>query len=480
MPVANSTTSKPRRTSPRASSRVLPFSSVISLATSSRCASRMLRYLNISVARFGAGVCDQLSNAFRAARTASSTSAGPQNGVRAITSPVGGLWRSPNVLVVGVRHLPALRMGSSAWVVIASYLASPIIPASRPHGNLHVRGLDALDKSWLLIGVAMRLGSIDVERRTQEIGRELFRRAREGRVNFSLNRWLDERLMAVAMHDEARKTQLFRLVDTLPALQSSQQINAHLREYLRLPHWPRDGWIGETVASLTEKGVRRLARGFIAATTIEEAEQVIGEMRQRGLAFTIDVLGEAVVSEAEAEQYAQIYRQLVEELTGNDVNVSVKLSSLDSQFDPIDPVGTCRRVRDRLRPILRAVLARGAFINFDMEQYAYKDVTLRIFKEILDEDEFLRWPEVGIAIQAYLKDSVDDLAAMADWVTRRGTPVWVRLVKGAYWDYETVIAAQNNWPVPVFTQKTETDANFERLTTFLLESNLRPAIATPK
>jgi RHH-type proline utilization regulon transcriptional repressor/proline dehydrogenase/delta 1-pyrroline-5-carboxylate dehydrogenase len=324
----------------------------------------------------------------------------------------------------------------------------------------------------------MRLGSIDVERRTQEIGRELFRRAREGRVNFSLNRWLDERLMAVAMHDEARKTQLFRLVDTLPALQSSQQINAHLREYLRLPHWPRDGWIGETVASLTEKGVRRLARGFIAATTIEEAEQVIGEMRQRGLAFTIDVLGEAVVSEAEAEQYAQIYRQLVEELTGNDVNVSVKLSSLDSQFDPIDPVGTSRRVRDRLRPILRTALAGGAFINFDMEQYAYKDVTLRIFKEILTEDEFRRWPQVGIAIQAYLKDSVDDLAAMADWVTRRGTPVWVRLVKGAYWDYETVIAAQNNWPVPVFTQKAETDANFERLTTFLFEHELRAAIAT--
>src|SRR5206468_4137118 len=101
------------------------------------------------------------------------------------------------------------------------------------------------------------------------------------------------------------------------------------------------------------------------------------------------------------------------------------------------------------------------------------------FKEVFNEEEFRRWGGVGIAIQAYLKDSADDLLALAGWVEKRGTPVWVRLVKGAYWDYETVVAAQNNWPIPVFTQKAETDANFERLTTFLLEQRafLRPAIA---
>jgi RHH-type proline utilization regulon transcriptional repressor/proline dehydrogenase/delta 1-pyrroline-5-carboxylate dehydrogenase len=265
-------------------------------------------------------------------------------------------------------------------------------------------------------------------------------------------------------------------VDTLPALQSSRQVNTHLQEYLRLPHWPSDGWLGSTLAGVTRFNVRRLARGFIAATDLEEAERAVLELRKRGLTFTMDVLGEAVVSAAEAAQYAATYRQLVEELSGGDVNVSVKLSSLDSQFDPIDPVGTSRRVRDRLRPILRVAMARGAFINIDMEQYAYKDITLCIFKEILEEEEFHRWSDVGIAIQAYLKD--DDLPALAAWADRRGTPVWVRLVKGAYWDYETVIAAQNNWRVPVFTQKAETDANFERLTTFLLGSNLHAAIAT--
>src|SRR5262249_36761027 len=120
------------------------------------------------------------------------------------------------------------------------------------------------------------------------------------------------------------------------------------------------------------------------------------------------------------------------------VNVSVKLSSLYSQFDPIDPIGTSKPVRARLRPILRAARQNGAFVNFDMEQYSVKDLTLRIFEEILTEREFRDWPDAGIALQAYLRECDADLVRLRDWAARRGTSVWVRLVKGAYWDYETI------------------------------------------
>jgi RHH-type proline utilization regulon transcriptional repressor/proline dehydrogenase/delta 1-pyrroline-5-carboxylate dehydrogenase len=137
-------------------------------------------------------------------------------------------------------------------------------------------------------------------------------------------------------------------------------------------------------------------------------------------------------------------------------------------------------VCERLRPILRLAKSRGAFVNIDMEQHAYKDATLQIFREIFAEDEFRGWGDVGIAIQAYLKSCAEDLRTLAEWAERRGTPVWVRLVKGAYWDYETVVAAQNSWPVPVFERKPETDANYEQQTRFLLEHHelLRPAIAS--
>src|SRR5207247_3509768 len=162
------------------------------------------------------------------------------------------------------------------------------------------------------------------------------------------------------------------------------------------------------------------------------------------------------------------------------LNVSIKLTSLFSQFDSIDPDGTSRAVLDQLRPILQAARQRQVFVNVDMEQHAYKDLTLRIFREIFGENEFRDWPDVGIAIQAYHRQSGEDLVELAGWVEKRGAPIWIRLVKGAYWDYETVIAAQNDWPVPVFTRKWETDANFEKLTDFLLQHHeiLRPALGS--
>src|SRR5205823_1200970 len=140
--------------------------------------------------------------------------------------------------------------------------------------------------------------------------------------------------------------------------------------------------------------------------------------------FTIDLLGEAVLSATEALAYQNVYLDLIERLSTEAatwpedplidrdhqgptprVNVSVKLSSLFSQFDPIDPAGTSKAVRQRLRPILRLAKQRGVFVNFDMEQHAYKDLTIAIFREVLEEAEFRGWPDVGIAIQAYLRSS---------------------------------------------------------------------------
>ena len=137
-------------------------------------------------------------------------------------------------------------------------------------------------------------------------------------------------------------------------------------------------------------------------------------------------------------------------------------------------------MKERLRPIFRSAREHGAFVNFDMEQFAYKDTTIAIFRELLEEDEFRDWTDVGIALQVYLRDTEADVHALADWARRRGTPVWIRLIKGAYWDYENVIAAQEGWPVPVFTNKAATDATFERLTLYLLENHrlVRPAFGS--
>jgi RHH-type proline utilization regulon transcriptional repressor/proline dehydrogenase/delta 1-pyrroline-5-carboxylate dehydrogenase len=341
----------------------------------------------------------------------------------------------------------------------------------------------------------------ELESLTHDYGREIFARLHRGGPLPFTPAWLDERLMEWTMGDPAVKVQLFRFIDCLPLLRSPADITRHLREYFdeagpSVPRWihrglrwlPENGRLGQLLATTASWSAERMARRFIAGSDLDQTLGTIARLRRQSLTFTVDLLGEAVITEAEAEHYQGEYLHLVEglsravnswpavDLIDRDdrgplprVNVSVKLSSLYSQFDPIDPDGTGRVVRARLRPILRLARENRCFVNIDMEQYAYKDLTLRIFREVLDEDEFRGWPDVGIAIQAYLRDTEDDLRTLAEWAQRRGTPVWVRLVKGAYWDYETVIAAQQAWPVPVFTRKWESDASYEKLTRFLME-----------
>ena len=351
-----------------------------------------------------------------------------------------------------------------------------------------------------------------VELLTRRIGREIFARAADIQPMPLGPAWWDDRLMALSMGDEAVKVQLFRFVDVLPQLETPEAIVRHLREYFAEVHdqlpWsirlglrllPGRGPLGGLLANVVRWSTRRLARKFIAGSNVGEAVEAVRRLRRHSLAFTVDLLGEATVTEEEAEQsqaeYLELIRGLSDEvarmpsrdLIDRDdlgpiprVNVSVKLSALYSQFDPIDPEGTSRAVRARLRPILREARDRGAFVNFDMEQYAFKDTTIQIFEDILDEPAFRDWPDAGIALQAYLRDTEADLVRLRDWAERRGTCVSVRLVKGAYWDYETIVAAQLGWPTPVWCRKWESDAAYERSTRFLLENHrwLRPAFAS--
>lgn len=351
-----------------------------------------------------------------------------------------------------------------------------------------------------------------VEARTQEIGDWLGTQLHRRRPSIFEKRWWDDRILSWAMADESVKVQMFRFVDVLPMLSQHEQVARHLQEYfeevdeklpgaarLVLDHAGPNTVLGRALAVNARANARRMANRFIAGSTSEEVLQSITKLRKQGFAFTLDLLGEAVVSEPEAIAYKQSYLDLINDLApavngwSEDatldcddhgpiprLNVSLKLSALYSQFRPIDSFGTAEAVKKRLRPILRRARRNSAYVHVDMEQYSYKDLTLEIFKQVLMEDEFRDFADVGIVIQAYLKDAERDLMSLREWVAERGTPITVRLVKGAYWDYETVIAEQRGWPVPVFTQKWQSDDCFERLSRFLVENHqsLRPAFAS--
>ncbi len=306
-------------------------------------------------------------------------------------------------------------------------------------------------------------------------------------------------MMEWAMKDEHFKTQLFRFVDVLPALTSSGEVARHLQEYLgddqvKLSPALRLGLKAAGGASwFVGAGVRSqvtgMARQFMLGDEPKEIAASLRKLHDGGIAFTVDILGEAVVSEAEAAQYADKYVKLIEDLApmvaswpsacpSNQspagalpaLNVSVKISALSAQIHATDPAGAIEATSARLRPILRCAARHGAFINFDMESYALKEVTLRLFKSIFSEPEFAQTPACGLALQAYLKDAEADLRELLAWGREKQRRFTVRLVKGAYWDYETILAGQRHWTVPVFARKPETDANFEKLTVLLLEN----------
>ncbi len=307
-------------------------------------------------------------------------------------------------------------------------------------------------------------------------------------------------MMEWAMRDERFKTQFFRFVDVLPTLTSSGEVARHLQEYLgqNQAHLSpalrlglkAAGGAGWLLGAGVKSQVAGMARQFMLGNDDKEIAATLRRLHDQDIAFTVDSLGEAVVSEAEADQYAQRYLNLMEMLGLETakwphpcrsnlsprgplphLNLSVKLSALYSQIHPADPDTAIARISARLRPILRRAKELRAFINFDMESYALKNLTLRAFTTIFAEPEFASEPACGLALQAYLRDCEADLRALMAWARERRRRLTIRLVKGAYWDYETILAGQRHWPVPVFSQKAESDASFEGLSRLLLEND---------
>jgi len=307
------------------------------------------------------------------------------------------------------------------------------------------------------------------------------------------------RLMEWSMKDPVFKTQLFRFVDVLPSLNSSADIVRHLQEYLgdkavELNPALKTGLAAASFAPALVAGpvkaqIVDMAGQFVAGKDGEDLVKQIKKNTKAGLATTIDLLGEAVVNEAEADVFLNRNLEILDTVSAwyaqepapcfSDVgpqgplprlNLSVKVSALTPDVHPADPENSIASLKKRLRPILRRAIEVNALINFDMESYKLKDLTLQLFKSIFEEPEFAQKPAIGIAMQAYLRDCEADLRDLIAWARKNQRPLNIRLVKGAYWDYETILAHQREWPVPVWQKKPESDANYEKLTVLLLEN----------
>ncbi|MCC5874950.1 MAG: proline dehydrogenase family protein [Candidatus Sumerlaeia bacterium] len=348
-----------------------------------------------------------------------------------------------------------------------------------------------------------------LERLAARHGKRLFRAmARHESRGLTMDRAQDM-AMNLMMKDEDLRYRMLRFVDVYPALRSQASIAEHLEEYLtageletgvpptRLSDLARSigrhrGITQPAIAMASRLGIKQMGNQFIAGNTPGEVARKVSKMEKRGFLFSLDLLGEFVVSESQADDYQRRYLEMIEDFedelgpapkqpaAGPRMNLSIKLSSQTSKFDPMDPEGTSRDVRRRLRPLFRAARKKGAFLNIDMEKREFRDLTLRIILDLLDEEEFRGFPHIGTVHQAYLRDAEEVLQGFLAELSKRNQPMTIRLVKGAYWDSEQIWARQKGWQVPVYTDKRETDACFERCAEILMKNHkvVRTAIAS--
>jgi proline dehydrogenase len=325
-------------------------------------------------------------------------------------------------------------------------------------------------------------------------------------------RALDQRAMELASQDAELRAALFRFVDVTPACRSLDDLARHLTGYLEeVDERPAPieaamrmsgtkagrAALGATAAA----GVRHMAHRFIVGETPKAALKTIRHLWENGAAVSLDLLGEATVTQPEADRYAERCLDALETLGAAApswpgrpvleadslgplprVNLSVKVSALTPLLRPEAPEVGREDAARRMRPLLVRAKELGAHLHIDMESVDTIEATLGLVFELLDEPELRAGPSAGIVMQAYLRESPEQLERVLDWAsaTEREQPLVVRLVKGAYWDHEVVDARQHGWTPPVFEDKRESDRNFEALTRRLLEAwpHVRPAIAS--
>lgn len=297
------------------------------------------------------------------------------------------------------------------------------------------------------------------------------------------------------------KVNLFRLVDVLPTLTTQEAIVEHVRLYLTEPATkihPALGWlvglsasrIGAALTALAVRhGVHQMASLFIAGQDAHGALPILKGLRRNGYCFTVDLLGEFCVCEEEAERYLSRYldaldtfaatlphipsgKPIIEGHPGDQspVCISVKLSALYSQTNVLNFAKSVDVLSERLSVIARKAKQLGALMYVDAEDSGNNSIIYESFKRVFSSPEFIDMPYPGVVIQAYSKSAQSRVDEMLAFAESRGNPIAIRLVKGAYWDYERVVSAQNHWEFPLWEEKRLSDACFERLSRTLLDN----------
>ena len=228
------------------------------------------------------------------------------------------------------------------------------------------------------------------------------------------------------------------------------------------------------VVPVVRRALRTLVRHLVIDASPARLGRAIARLRSHGgTRLNVNLLGEAVLGEREASRRLA---RTIELLEREDVDyVSVKVSAVVAPHSPWAFDAAASEIVERLRPLYERAAAASPpkFVNLDMEEYHDLDLTLEVFMRLLDSPD-LEHLEAGIVLQAYLPDALPAMRRLQDWaaqrVARGGSPIKVRVVKGANLPMERVDAELHGWPLATWRSKLDTDAHYKRV----LDLALRP------
>ena len=294
-----------------------------------------------------------------------------------------------------------------------------------------------------------------IEQKIVERGQEFFNSISGEAPSIFNKGWWTGKVMDWSMKNEDFKVQLFRFVDVLPYLNTSESLLRHIREYFassgsEVPsvlRWGagKAGLGGALTAKIMGGAIRSniesMGRQFIIGQNVKEAMGGLAKLRKDGFAFTVDLLGEASVNEEESDAYAAGYHEVLDALAeeqkkwpalpGNGpdngmdwgsmpkVNISIKPSALYSRANPVALEDSVEGIYRRLAPLYQKTIDMGGFMCIDMEQLKYREITVELFKRLRSAPEFRHYPHLCLVQQAYLKDTEQAVSDLIAWAAHR-------------------------------------------------------------
>ena len=235
------------------------------------------------------------------------------------------------------------------------------------------------------------------------------------------------------------------------------------------------GLFSRALPAISVPAARQVFRAMVGDLVVDATDSTLGpalaKIRAGGNKLNVNLLGEAVLGDAEAKKRLDLNRKL---LARDDVDyISLKVSAVTGPHNPWGFEEVVDHALEQLLPFyLEAAAApSGKFINLDMEDYKDLELTLTVFMRLLDNPALQDY-RAGIVIQAYQPDALGAMMRLQEWAAARvaggGAPIKVRLVKGANLAMERVDAELHDWPLTTWPRKQDSDTNYKRVLNWAL------------